>query len=1614
MVQQLQYGPNEFIIPSFNKNIIGSLDEYFVHLEIIERDKGLVQESSWGFEYFSKRDIIPGRRNKPGTVIQVQDLMNYSLNKIAVYGSPGTGKTTFCKKIVYEFYKNQKMNNIFHDIIWIQLRRLREKSLKGEDFETIDELVAEYFGIEENVLNLEKCLFILDGWDEIQDLGQDSIVINLLKDIISTYKIIVTSRPYVDLTHIFRYTDQVVEIKGFDDFSVRKYIKNVLKSGSKVKSNDEEKILEFLSAVVISDMMSIPILLDIFLFAWEEIKVTQTSPNLTTTKLYELIVLKLWNEFIQREIPDRAKTFTYDSQNLKSVIVSPLSDEMFALSKLARKCFESGDLLFSFLKIDGNDDCRNRLIKTRFLNGVDAEEANADWKRYEFIHLTLCEFFTALNYVFYTKLEEFMEIVGMYKYNVTYRVIIGFMCGLISNGTHGFEYTNEEMLNIFFDCLESEPIDVLRGYHNNLTVTCLNECGDNLKEKRATEICKDLCDTHNQPFPRITSLAMIHILVKNKMNLTQFSSFCLPNLTDNFFIRSGFSEIDTKSKINLLGSQTAFNEASKRKLRELLVEENKSKMFNFLKQNKCRGIPDFFLIYILENYGGSNDADEEKVVQRLSNIKLPLEEARKVCAYFVPTVCESDSIPVIIRKIIKADWQVQKILKANRKAGKTLEIDRYGNRIIKTDMQGKEIKSTRQIRIVHMNFLKNVYEFSDSLQEMLPNLFDEEFSELEISRIIYLIVFFNVTSPTVLDQLVKIMFNVEILRPLIVRAIFHLYYNKWLPDSVALCLIQYLQKNDADECESTKDHDENPFIKDWKKDAFLFRSDITIFASNMYDLVCDGLEHSDFEQTLLDHLIDRLCNGTQGLDDEMISLLSRRQLTISQITKFIASDRIEFKNKYELLSTQTHNKKVTAFLTKNACDMFALDNSTTLYSRIEKDFTESEKQLVVQQSSGYRVYRTQYTSSTLSQITTKIREMYQQYRNVFDASKTFCSNLCLSTFQETVKDLSFQKLSNIYNEAFRRAYLSFNQKCTYITDEILIWSKNESALHIKNTIFHFWNYETSASVLDQHFFESLTHDVIGHFYFQILSEGLHNGVLSRASLIKWISPINIKHLLPFIVFGIIKPEYALYIMSSSSSYYRLCSSNVQSYELGIEDVNFVYELERVVKRLDHPCRQVRKNAISGTYTMDKCNNFYTKIKEIEKLEEISKKHYRTNDELKQFFESSHSNNLFELFKMLYAQGMLVGNSGEFDVIWSTVYTDSSIAFYTVNFGPYHIDLSGISITDTAIFLNLMKFLADTENNVHVLVLSNNLITVVGFEHLINSVKEYKVKHLFLDGNHIYFDQQQFNAFKKLITHPDLELLTLDLSSNFIAGRWVEELKSLNSNDSTNVCNSVKYTLINNCRVIYERNLTDSHKGFTPAIDLIVKVESKDVPLKITPTHGCVGHVMKKQRFGYSGHVLIFTERMVDGQRTFQTAELFQGRMTKNLCKVVIREVDPFVDHTKNETCRESLKNRLLLYNIPKRGSLSNEDIVKLLKDMKCSQDKDNFYEYNISTKNEFANRNNCIKWANDIMEPYLGSEIIQEKIPWFYKSSAKNTVFSVFGLISLIIVSRIFLITYGV
>ena len=162
--------------------------------------------------------------------------------KILIKGGPGMGKTTFCKKIAWDWAK--KLFTTFSIVFFVFLKLVKpgdaveniivqqnpfirglsitEKRLKG---------ILDTFG--------NKCLIILDGLDE-HALGTNKDVLKIIRgERCLNCNIIVTSRPH-STSIIQQYFPTIVRVDGFTIEKAEQFVSKILRDKKKI-----EAVLDF-------------------------------------------------------------------------------------------------------------------------------------------------------------------------------------------------------------------------------------------------------------------------------------------------------------------------------------------------------------------------------------------------------------------------------------------------------------------------------------------------------------------------------------------------------------------------------------------------------------------------------------------------------------------------------------------------------------------------------------------------------------------------------------------------------------------------------------------------------------------------------------------------------------------------------------------------------------------------------------------------------------------------------------------------------------------------------------------------------------------------------------------------------------------------------------------------------------------------------------------------------------------------------------------------------------------------------------------------------------------------------------------------------------------------
>ena len=233
--------------------------------------------------------------------------------KILAKGDPGIGKTTWAKKIAWDWAKKDFKK--FSLILLVFLKLVHpEETLENAMIEQIPELEGfhvpirklesfiEHFG--------ERCLLILDGLDE-HALGSNKDVRKVLQH--RKYlncNILVTSRPH-SIAEIRGCCDTVVSVEGFTRSEAKKFALSIVRD-----ENAVEQILKFNPTGGKEEVVlhKCPILLSFICILVREKAVDLTNKTMPTGEIYTRMIQCLYKKFTIR------RGISYDIGELTKIV----------------------------------------------------------------------------------------------------------------------------------------------------------------------------------------------------------------------------------------------------------------------------------------------------------------------------------------------------------------------------------------------------------------------------------------------------------------------------------------------------------------------------------------------------------------------------------------------------------------------------------------------------------------------------------------------------------------------------------------------------------------------------------------------------------------------------------------------------------------------------------------------------------------------------------------------------------------------------------------------------------------------------------------------------------------------------------------------------------------------------------------------------------------------------------------------------------------------------------------------------------------------------------------------------------------------------------------------
>ncbi|EXJ86926.1 hypothetical protein A1O3_03880 [Capronia epimyces CBS 606.96] len=417
--------------------------------------------------------------------------------RILIRGQAGMGKTTLCKKVVYDFTHNAMWADSFRRLLWIPLRKLKVQ-VEGS---SIQDLFRDVFflahidgasiarRLHERVVDSKngRTLFVLDGLDEVsEDIPEDGGVFQLLLYLLNQPNVIITTRPDAVLPNRLYSPDLELETVGFYPDQVTAYLKKTF-SGSQ----QAEQIDTFLKDhELIQGLVRVPILLDALCLTWEYGDSFRSVPD-TMTAVYGAIEHKLWRKDIVRLnkiVGGRLLGGTTLRLALPSEIRGIVQNEMRLLETLAFTGLHANVINFTPHFLDTMcehfEEPQSFPLLYRVLHNISflrtSESAPENHgQSFHFLHLTFQEYFAARYFVRRWRSQSPLEclqpdnrsveeispasFLQKHKHQQNYNIMWRFVVGLLQPG--------EDDTRRFFKTIGEHS----HIRHQRLIMQCLSE-----------------------------------------------------------------------------------------------------------------------------------------------------------------------------------------------------------------------------------------------------------------------------------------------------------------------------------------------------------------------------------------------------------------------------------------------------------------------------------------------------------------------------------------------------------------------------------------------------------------------------------------------------------------------------------------------------------------------------------------------------------------------------------------------------------------------------------------------------------------------------------------------------------------------------------------------------------------------------------------------------------------------------------------------------------------------------------------------------------------------------------------------------------------------------------
>ena len=335
--------------------------------------------------------------------INIDNLIDEKTRVTFVRGVAGIGKSVLAKQIVFGWATGTMYQN-FEVCLFFECRELNNyKHNDGEGFNS-KEMVHEFIKMNLCGLNMmveENVLIVIDGADELFDIGDENSLIFQFLDIKQTYgeaKIFITGRPHVEsvldhsLINIGQY--KVVEVMGLGEEEIKEYI---AKFTTCIEEECSSKVSTLINETIEASAVIRPILcVPQFLNAICCVSIVTGGEGIRNeTELYCWTLYLLLKQHVsEREEPMSKRTWhkIFATYRQLILVVSEISFKLYSENQII---FKQKDFQPLFDGIRGDESIKP--IAKGFFDGLFADKTDHKEEKLMYKHLSIMELFSAIH-----------------------------------------------------------------------------------------------------------------------------------------------------------------------------------------------------------------------------------------------------------------------------------------------------------------------------------------------------------------------------------------------------------------------------------------------------------------------------------------------------------------------------------------------------------------------------------------------------------------------------------------------------------------------------------------------------------------------------------------------------------------------------------------------------------------------------------------------------------------------------------------------------------------------------------------------------------------------------------------------------------------------------------------------------------------------------------------------------------------------------------------------------------------------------------------------------------------------------------------------------------------